>query len=307
MEIPCLIVAYARSANVEKLIRDLHSQGVDRYYVAIDGAKSSDVAKIQEELTQKIHFLSGELNVSIKTWHRNRNLGIAVSVITALDWFFSKEEFGIIIEDDLQVSEDFVQFLKENMSSRPSSAIMISGNKFFPNPTDAILSSYPATWGWATWKNEWTSIRGVIVNFPLLKIRKFFSADYQFWFLGALRVFRGKVDTWDIPLALYMKNYSRSSLLPPSNLVSNVGADDFANHTFVDNFPIGIPIGVLDSYKIDCSQKTSKQYDRQLRKSVYQIRFRHVLLAPYILLECLLISFERNRLNQKVRSVSLGN
>jgi hypothetical protein len=304
MDIPCLIVAYARSANVERLIRELHLQGVNEFYVAIDGARTPDVHKIQDHLIQRLDSLSEDLSVSIKVWRRSKNLGIAVSVITAIDWFFSFKDFGLIIEDDLEVSSDFLRFIEDGRKSKNLNTVMLSGNRFFSEPEKAILSSYPATWGWATWKSEWICMRETVINFPRVKFRYFFASDYQFWLLGSLRVFRGGVDTWDIPIALYMKNKSKHSLLPPNNLVSNVGADNFASHTVVDNFPIGIPLETFDRYELDESKATTKNYDQQLRALVYQIKFRHFFLAPYLLTEYFYILFAKNRLNRRVQQAS---
>lgn len=307
MDISCLIIAYARSANVESLIRDLHLQGVNRFYIAIDGAKTSQVENIQQDLIARIKFLSESLPLSVDVWHRKTNLGIAVSVVSGIDWFFSKEEFGLIIEDDLKVSSDFVKFIRYGITLRNQNIIMLSGNRFLALPEKSILSSYPATWGWATWKTEWVPIRENVINFPKIKMRLLMSWDYQFWLLGALRVYSGSVDTWDIPIALYMKNESKYSLLPPKNLVSNIGADDFANHTLTDNFPIGIPVETLDDINLDNSKLVTKHYDKQLMSQVYKIKFKHLLLLPYLLIACLRSVFERNTLNRRIGGINFEN
>jgi hypothetical protein len=280
---------------------------VNRFYIAIDGAKTSQVEKIQQNLIARIKFLSESLPLSIDIWHRKSNLGIAVSVVSGIDWFFSKEEFGLIIEDDLKVSSDFVKFIQYGSTTRNQNVIMLSGNRFLALPGKSILSSYPATWGWATWKTEWVLMRENLINFPKIRMQALLSWDYQFWLLGALRVYSGSVDTWDIPIALFMKNESKYSLLPPKNLVSNIGADDFANHTLTNNFPIGIPIETLGEIDFDDSKLVMKHYDKQLRSLVYKIKIKHLFLLPYLFIACLRCFFERNTLNRRVASINFEN
>ena len=38
------------------------------------------------------------------------NHGLGLSLINSIDWFFSKVKFGIILEDDLRISEDGDEF-----------------------------------------------------------------------------------------------------------------------------------------------------------------------------------------------------
>ena len=305
MEIPCLIIAYARSVNVEKLVRDLHLQGENLFYVAIDGARSSDISKIQDDLLLRLSSLTEELSISIKIWHRSENMGIAISVITALDWFFSHEEFGLVLEDDLQVSSDLLGFVENSLQISDADTVIWSGNRFFPHPESCVLSSYPATWGWATTKRNWLLMRNSIVNFPKPKINKLFSSDYQFWLLGALRVYLGKIDTWDIPVALFMKNESKYSMLPPRNLVSNIGADSFASHTLISDFPIGIPVETLDVVELDSSKIVTREYDRKLRVLVYKVKLRHFFLAPFILFEYISIIFSKKTLRSRLLKLGL--
>lgn len=305
MNIPCLVIAYARGSNTIEVVRELHSQGIFRFYVALDGPRDREVESIQNNMVKKLENLSLELNCSISIWRRDQNLGVAVSVITAIDWFFSQEEFGMIIEDDLKISQDFTKFLLQNRNSTRKSTVMISGDRFFPNPRAAIYSKYPATWGWATWKNTWLDIREAIVNRPQIRFKLLLSPDYQFWLLGALRVYNRTVDTWDLPVALYMRNNSKFSLLPPVNLVSNIGADTFASHTFQDSFPIGIPVEFFENSRIISSNRVSKIYDMQLRKLIYGIKARHYLLGFQITFFMVKTIFQRDTLSAHIQRVSI--
>ena len=115
MSIPTLIIAYCRVTNVLKLITDLHSQNVTKIYLAIDGAKLSH-DNLQSQIEVGARALATRLNIDLKIWRRDSNLGPAVSVITAIDWFFSHEYSGVIIEDDLILSSDAISFFESSLS-----------------------------------------------------------------------------------------------------------------------------------------------------------------------------------------------
>ena len=46
----------------------------------------------------------------VKHLYRDTNLGCGLAVSTAIDWFFSYEEEGIILEDDCLPSDSFFHF-----------------------------------------------------------------------------------------------------------------------------------------------------------------------------------------------------
>jgi hypothetical protein len=305
MKIPCLIIAYARSENVLNLINSLRLQGVSEFYIAIDGPKDISVSQIQSDLVKQLEVLNMQQGVSVHIWLRNENLGVATSVITALDWFFKHEEFGIIMEDDLSVSSDFIKFVSRAMQISTQEVSLLSGNRFFSDPRRALYSGYPATWGWATWRDEWRLIRNSIIESPKIKLRHIFSSDYQFWLLGSLRVLLRQVDTWDIPISLYMRNNIKYSLLPSVNLVTNFGFDSFASHTHVNNFPLGMPIENFDSFELSNESRITRIYDRKLRTQVFNVRFRHRFLALHLTLSYLRLRAKGNELKNKVLQVSL--
>ena len=269
----------------------LRLQGVSEFYIAIDGPKDISVSQIQSDLVRQLRVLNTQQGVSVHIWLRNENLGVATSVITALDWFFKHEEFGIIMEDDLSVSQDFIKFVSRAMQISTQEVSLLSGNRFFSDPRLALYSGYPATWGWATWRDEWQLIRNSIIESPKIKLRHIFSSDYQFWLLGSLRVLLRQVDTWDIPISLYMRNNIKYSLLPSVNLVTN--------------FPLGIPIENFDNFELSNETKITKIYDRKLRTQVFNVRFRHRFLALHLTISYLRLRARGNVLKNKVLQVSL--
>jgi hypothetical protein len=291
--LPVLIISYARAENVQRLISQLSQLGNVKIFLAIDGPRDSRVAEIQLEMIESLNIQTFEKGVSLQIWQRKQNLGVAVSVISAIDWFFSKVEFGVILEDDLQPDNSFFSYahhyLRKLVDVRE--VFMVSGTKvteLSKNEEELSFTTYPQTWGWGTWRDRWIELRASAFSVESLPTMISTSAVDNFWHYGSLRVLRGRVDTWDIPIANYMRTKNYFSLLPPVNLVSNVGNDAYATHTFDSSNHLDMPTEKLLSFpQIDLSQLKRKTpiIDRTMERFVFRIRRRHVLLPLYTILD----------------------
>ncbi len=282
-----LIVAYARIQNVLQLIERLQRLGVNRVYIAVDGPKSQDINLLQESLVKSIGKLNLSPGVEIHLWRRQVNLGVAVSVITAIDWFFHFEKEGIILEDDLMFEDSFIKFCVEGLSlfRNDSRVLFVSGNQFNPNfekSNSVIASPLPQTWGWATWAQRWEEFRQIYYKHPKSLYHFSLNRHFNFWAIGTERVLSGDIDTWDIPLGYFMKSKKVLAVQPPKNLVMNRGDDYFASHT--KSLPLrSKQLQSLDiskvSFRIDLSTYPLLQTSKYLEKYIFGIKLRHVFLG----------------------------
>jgi hypothetical protein len=300
MQIPCLIIAYLRLDGIKRLCESLPVEKIDSIYVAIDGPRTQSEKEIQTEIRNFVLNYAKSNKLRICVWQRDVNLGIAVSVITAIDWFFNNVEYGIILEDDLLVSKEFFDFVDYNLiliKEIPDIA-MISGNQFLldTNPDFTYLTHYPQTWGWATWNKKWNLLkRGLLEEVELSRFN-FANSVVNFWNIGTKRVHDGLTDTWDIPLARYMKFNSKKCILPSSNLVTNLGFDSFSSNTKKLTFPLGVELSSTFDHHLKINSKSLAKaiiIDDFLEKKVFIIKPRHRWLPLYSFL------FDRIRFNSK--------
>lgn len=288
MTVSALVITHSRFEGLKNVVKSCLRADVKHIYVAIDGPRDARTAEIQSQMRDYLSELSDSKRVSISVWQRPENLGIAVSVITAIDWFFKHETEGVILEDDLSFEESFIKFSSLALSffSENEQIQIISGNRYDGNSTrEPILVSYPQTWGWATWRNKWMQIRRDINHFPTEGIKLSNSSVWNFWQAGSTRVWQGFVDTWDLLVAYSMIRQGKFCLLPPVNLVSNVGNDSYSTHTNDDSFPIDFPIAAIDAKLIDFSKirlSPDKKANKFLEKRVFRIKRRHKLLGQYL-------------------------
>lgn len=283
MSTPVLIVSYSRHENVVRLIKNLHLQGVQLVYLAIDGSKNGD-SELQTKIENSAKSLADRLGIEIIIWKRDVNLGPAVSVITAIDWFFQNVGAGIILEDDLFLSSDTVQFFEESLKSFQAveEIFMVAGSNYFADEKsllDLNSTHYPVIWGWATWADRWRDYRTALNSFHPVRVPGSISEQW-FWKIGARRCLNGIIDAWDIPLAAYQLSVGKLTILPPVNLISNRGADAFAGNTHVDEWPLNIPLSILTSTSNklelvktleDCCESTT-YVDELFRSKIYKIR-----------------------------------
>lgn len=278
-----LILTYARITNTLDILELLLKSTNSNIFIFQDAPKSQIVESSQELLIRYLKALPKESKNRIKFKRNNSNQGIAVSMISALDWFFNCNDFGVIVEDDLVFNSDFLRWCAfANSQLRSDKSIfLISGNRYLQYKgmeSKSILTRYPQTWGWATWRDRWKLFRGEM-GYLHIRISDFFSRRDSFWLGGTLRVLSGKTDTWDILVSRYMYKKKLFSALPPVNLVSNIGNDSSAIHTIYSSFPIRFPISPLNFEKLFIDQSDSaaiRDMDNFLEQMVFNIKPKHV-------------------------------
>ena len=283
---PVLIVAYLREHNVLLLLEECIKFGAKKIYFAVDGAKSSEEKIIQENFIREASSKCMKSKIDFKIWHRNTNLGPAVSVITALDWFFSKESSGIIFEDDLRISSSALEYFTHQLNEYSESNVsLISGMMPWKNlkkECQEFWSNYPLTWGWASWDSKWFEIRSIYDEEKLPDYSNMNLIEQLYWRIGNERCLMGFQDAWDIPMASYLKSEGKICILPFENYVTNVGFDANASNTRENVWPLNLEL----SSSLNLPVKSIPTFDKQcnlnhlIRKEIYKISTRSLYTFP---------------------------
>jgi len=284
-----LVIAYMRDEHILKYLPIFKSEGVKDVYIALDVPRELALRKQQELMLANLTQHLSKYDFNVWLWQRKENLGPAVSVYTAIDWFFQFEEVGIILEDDLHFDTDFFKFAEKCLSDfqEESQIWLISGNQFFENPDspESIrFSHYPLIWGWATWREKWREIRTSIIQEQKHSNGWLRSPRISYWSVGRKRALTGKVDAWDIPLVLPMWEKNRFCVLPPKNLVSNVGADSHSTHTASPDWPLMHQIekiSITDEKYTLANLSDARLSDDLLSSEFYRVKLRHYFLPIY--------------------------
>jgi hypothetical protein len=267
-------MVYHRSASIN--LKQLKILVPTRYKINHEKI-DIEISKYLKQARPKIHVHK-----------RVQNLGVAGGVLNAIDWFFSCEKMGLILEDDLQISSDLFEFSNRALKiyKGDPEVWMVSGTQLFPNlkkSTNISWSNYPMIWGWASWADKWQLMRESLLRRKHIGIKQLTNLCYLFWAIGGNRALSGKVDTWDTPLAFEFWQQNKLCLMPPVNLVSNVGDDDVSTNTKLSNDTMKLSIHTLGKeYNIadKVDKNFVKSYNSLLEEKVFKIKKRHILL-PY--------------------------
>jgi hypothetical protein len=105
--------------------------------------------------------------------------------------------------------------------------------------------------------------------------------------VGSNRALSGKVDTWDTQLAYEFLIQKKLCLLPPVNLVTNVGSDKFASNSKIENETMNMQTHQLpDPFDINSQPDEFEviKYNSMLEQRVFRIKLRHLLVPYYSML-----------------------
>ena len=166
---------------------------------------------------------------------------------------------------------------------------IISG--FRPNlelkPNDSLaLTRSPLTWGWATDLNSWNILWSDILE--LNKQKKVINRGikhyiFNYWKIGFRRSMKGENDAWDILLAFNMLLNDYLTLIPPKNLISNIGTDNRSTNTFKKDHLINIKTFPYSGSKL--SLENALEYidsnDEKIFHKLNSIKYYH-LISPYV-------------------------
>jgi hypothetical protein len=278
-----LIIGHRRYENVIILIEILKKQEFKKIYIAIDPSSASDsnssfdVNKTIEVSLRAKSVMPEVIQVAV----HSENVGCSAAVLSACEWFFENEEFGLVFEDDCIPSDEFFTFANHSRQiiNCNEDAWLFCGTQFAPESISKNcwdLSKYALIWGWGTTREKWNQIASAI-RIRDLKIQGegVSFAEKQYWDLGARRSSSGIVDAWDNVLIQRMLSLGKKALLPRYALVTNIGNDSAATHTIGESPWLGIQTG---SFTTPTNNPLENPIlDSWLLHNFYKISSRHVL------------------------------
>lgn len=175
--------------------------------------------------------------------YSDTNLGVGTRPASGLSWVFEQVKEAIILEDDCVPHPTFFRFCEELLAKyRDDERVMhISGDNwnFGQRPFSYFFSSYCYSCGWATWQRAFRHYDPDIQLWPTLR-----DTPWLMDILGeprAVEFWKSKFDAtyttgmenngWDWPWLFACWAHRGLSILPSTNLISNIGFGEDATHT----------------------------------------------------------------------------
>lgn len=241
---PVLLLCFNRPEHTKKVLNQIRLVKPAKLYLAIDGPRLSHPEDVEKIAQVKNILAEIDWECNVNNLYREGNLGCKEAVSSAINWFFSHEEDGIILEDDIYPLISFFKFCDEMLIKYKDNhrVSVVSGSNSIANlyrpETRYFYSIYNHCWGWAAWRRSWLNyennleeIQKKITPGFLKKI----GGEWKFsiiWSAILSGVIQHKVNSWAYIWTFSCWAKGGLSILPSSPLTINIGFDNEATHTF---------------------------------------------------------------------------
>lgn len=287
MKSAVLFLVFNRPDTTKQVFDLIKKAKPNRLYIAADGPRIGRVG--EQEKCDEVRRIatSVDWDCELKTLFRDENLGCKYGVSGGIDWFFSQEEEGIILEDDILPGDGFFQFCDELLERyrNDMNIGMITGcNLAAPYMRDDSASYFFSKnmhiWGWATWQrtwklydinmsglNEWCD-KGGLRNVHNNKM----TEKYWRYYFDATK--KGEIDTWDYQFIYSCWLNNMICITSIKNQTKNIGFDERSTHTkgkipkYIERVFAEKPIFPLIH---PACVAVNNKYDKLLSRHVFQI------------------------------------
>jgi len=176
--------------------------------------------------------LKNKLGLQPRVFSAEKNLGCSRAVESALDWFFSHVDAGIVIEDDCLVDTSFFPYAADLLDRYrfEEEVSMVSGFTFAK--TTATRTSYRFSrlcpvWGWATWAGSWERYSSSMEDWDpdlLMDKMKCYGSQAKKQFQIVENEYKSpETRTWGVQWRYRNLMDDKLSIITNSSLVQNVG------------------------------------------------------------------------------------
>lgn len=255
MKTPILLIIFNRPDFTRTVLEEIQKANPSKLFVAADGPRPNMRQDILLCAETRAIIRDTTFKFPVKVLFREENLGCKNAVSSAIDWFFSYESEGIILEDDCIPHQDFFRYCEELLEKyRDDSRIMmISGDNFLPElqiESSYYFSQMTHIWGWASWNRAWKHYDVNMDFWPEFKTQK--NLMYMFhkkkywkgWEELMDNTHSGIMNTWDYQWQFTCWIQGGLSCMPKVNLVTNIGTlDPSGTHTN----PLGSDENIISS------------------------------------------------------------
>lgn len=237
---PIILFTFNRLDHTQKTIEALKKNPLAQYSHLIvfnDAPKNQnqqdDVLSVRRYLKKVDGFKSIELKF------KEKNMGLAQSIILGVTEIIELYGKVIVLEDDIVTSPSFLNYMNEalNFYEDKKSVWHISGWNYpinIDNLNSFFFTRIMNCWGWATWKDRWNYFeknpQKVISNFTREDITRFdFEDSEAFWYQIKANI-RGKINTWAIFWYATIFKNNGLCLNPTVRFIENIGLDGSGVH-----------------------------------------------------------------------------
>ncbi len=240
--VPILLCVFNRPDLTERVFAAIARQRPRHLLIAADGPRPELPG--DDQLVRQTRQIASRVDwpCQLLTRFEESNIGCRHQMARAISWALDVHEQVIVLEDDCLPDPTFFGFcesLLHRFACNPR-IMMISGDNFQSQPRSAFsyyFSKYAHIWGWATWRRAWQHFDLEMREWPRQKQAGLINRwcgdaeERAYWTSIFDRQHASEIDTWDYSWAFACWARSGLTVLPETNLVSNIGFRADGTHT----------------------------------------------------------------------------
>lgn len=242
---PVIVFCYNRPNHLRETLHALKNNVLAKesdLFIFSDGARDQSEAIKVGEVRQVAKGITGFKSVTVIEAERNR--GLADSVINGVSQILKSYDRVIVLEDDMQSTSDFLEFMNEALSVYLERDDIFSITGYSPPiriPTeykgDVYLSPRTSSWGWATWADRWAKADWVVEDFEAMRKNKSLRIKLtqggdDLWPM-MVKQYLGVISSWSVRWTWAQVKNDAFSVYPVRSKIRNTGTDGSGtNFTF---------------------------------------------------------------------------
>lgn len=235
---PVLLVAFNRPETTIQVFEHIRKSRPVKLYIALDGPRKNKKGEVQLCIAVKKIVENVDWTCEVYFKINEENKGAEYTVSSAISWVLEKEEYVIILEDDIIAPISFFLFAQEMLKLYKDDPriFTVTGSNFTPIQVPGNIDYFFAKYGhsgggWGTWRRVWRKfcfnieIQDEHLETDFLKTICNSKAEVNYYrkIFQEIKRKGSENSTWDV-VGLYIFRVSNSlSVIPRVNLTSNIG------------------------------------------------------------------------------------
>lgn len=288
---PIVLFAYNRPWHLEQTLESLKNNPLSQksiLYCFSDAARTEAEVGNVRRVREILQNLQGFQEIHIV--EREKNYGLASSVIAGVSEVMKKHQKAIVLEDDLLLTPNFLDFMNDCLRQYEHSPQIFSISAYLPPISvkdlqeDVFLFPRCASWGWASWQNRWEQADWQVKDFNDFiknkKIRREFEQGGNDMTAMLLKQQKGIVQSWAIRWAYTHFRKKAFAVYPKYTKVKNIGLDGSGTNFNAQNISTKYKTQLrTHSYSLpeDIKWQADLPVVKRLRKSYNLSYFRKVI------------------------------
>ena len=237
---PIVVFAFNRPDHLARTLRALaacEEAPASRLTIYCDGARRAN----DEPRVREVRAVAAAVSsfASVEVVARERNLGLAASIIDGVTSQVAQHGRVIVLEDDIVVSPHFLRYMNEGLALYEHDEQVASIHGYTYPVTETLPETFflrgADCWGWATWARAWRHFEPdgerLLAELRHRKLTHEFDFDGSYPYTRMLEdQVDGRNQSWAIRwhAACYLKDLL--TLYPGRSLVENIGNDGSGTH-----------------------------------------------------------------------------